>query len=250
MLERGAKFVISMPFTTKFTRELVDKNRETIDQFKNSVIIGGDSLRGVTSLEKWCKYQVYTHVFYNPTAAVAARERLISRVTRMREAASIDPKKYAGDKEFTKWLSIEKIGDHYKVDVRVEAIDDVKRYAGWMVLLSNHTENHLDAIQIYRAKDIVEKGFMKLKNSLDLGRLRVHGGIAMQNKIFIGFVALIMLSEIHNVMLQHCLYRKWTMKQLLRIIGKRRVQKIGGLRVEAPLTKDQRDICDAFGLLL
>jgi len=250
MLERGTKFVISMPFTTKLAREMVDKNCDEIDRYKNSVIIGNDSLRGVTSLEKWGKYRVWAHVFYNPVAAAASREKTIQRVRQMYELAVADPQKYIGDKDFGKWLSIEKCGDHYAVNVREELVDDVKRYGGWMVILSNHTENCTDAIRIYRAKDIVEKGFMRLKNSLDLGRLRVHGGQAMQTKIFIGFVALIMLSEIHNVMLEHNFYRKWTMKQFLRVIGKRRVQKIGDIRVESPLTKEQREICSAFGLLL
>jgi hypothetical protein len=61
-------------------------------------------------------------------------------------------------------------------------------------------DNAEDAINLYRAKDVVEKGFGRLKNCLDLSRLRVHSDETMQNKVFIGFVALIVLSHIHRVM--------------------------------------------------
>jgi transposase len=48
-------------------------------------------------------------------------------------------------------------------------------------------------IFIYREKDVVEKGFLWFKNSLDLARLRVHQGNSMQNKTFVGFLAHLML---------------------------------------------------------
>ena len=39
MLERGHKFVIAMPFSSKLPKSLVDEHRETIDVFKNVVIV-------------------------------------------------------------------------------------------------------------------------------------------------------------------------------------------------------------------
>ena len=78
----------------------------------------------------------------------------------------------------------------------------------------------------------------------------MHDYSNMQSKMFVCFIALIMLMEIHNVMLENDLYKKWTLKQLLRTIGKQKVQKIKGVRVKTPLTKQQREIYTAFGLLL
>ena len=40
-------------------------------------------------------------------------------------------------------------------------------------------------MQIYRAKDVAEKGFLRLKRSLDLGRLRVHSEDRMLNNVVI-----------------------------------------------------------------
>jgi transposase len=35
--------------------------------------------------------------------------------------------------------------------------------AGWLVILSNDIEDPKETLRIYRAKDVVEKGFLRLK---------------------------------------------------------------------------------------
>ena len=103
-------------------------------------------------------------------------------------------------------------------------------------------------VPIYRAKDVVEKGFLRLKCDLDLGRLRVHSQDRMQNKVFVGFVALILLSHIHAVMMDNEMYGKMTMKKMIRTLAKHRVQTIGGERIIYPVTKTQREIYEAFAI--
>ena len=94
----------------------------------------------------------------------------------------------------------------------------------------------------------MEKGFLRLKANLDLGRLRVHRDDSMQNKVFIGFLALILLSHLHKVMLDKELYKSMTMKKLLLLLSKLRVQHINGQRILFPLTKEQKTIYKAFAV--
>ena len=101
-------------------------------------------------------------------------------------------------------------------------------------------------MRIYRGKDVVEKGFLRLKKSLDLGRLRVHSQESMQNKVFIGFIALVMLSEIHKVMSDEDMYVRMTLKKLLHTLSRHRIQQINGTRIIHPATKEQRNIYQAF----
>jgi transposase len=114
--------------------------------------------------------------------------------------------------------------------------------------VSNHIDNAPDAIRIYRDKDVVEKGFLRMKNCLDLGRLRVHSDINMQNKLFIGFVALIIMACIHKVMTDNRMYERMTLKKMLKTLERLRVQYINGKRIVYPLTSGQKDVFDAFGI--
>jgi len=128
--------------------------------------------------------------------------------------------------------------------------------ASWLVIISNDVPRAKEAICIYRDKDVVEKGFLRLKCSLDLGRLRMHSQESMQNKVFAGFVALILLSEINRVvnfceihlMAEKNLYRSYTMKKLLKILAKQRIQEICSQRIIYPATKEQRTVYEAFGI--
>jgi len=58
--------------------------------------------------------------------------------------------------------------------------------------------------------DIKNPGGTEYSIQIRQGRLRVHSDEAMQNKIFVGFIALILLSHIHNVMLDQ--NRTFTLK--------------------------------------
>ena len=49
-------------------------------------------------------------------------------------------------------------------------------------------------------------------------------------------------------MLDVDLYKKYTMKQLLRVLSKHRVQEINGNQIRFTPTKQQREIYEAFGI--
>jgi len=224
--------------------------RKDIDTLKNAIVLGGDSLRAVTKTRFWNpEHEVFTHIFYNPVKAATSREKIYAMVAEMRRKAFLDPEKYTDNAEFAKYMIIRKSSaSGYTVNIREKAVGDEFKHSGWLVIISNHIEDAEETLRIYRSKDVVEKGFLRLKNSLDLGRLRVHGDEAMQNKIFIGFIALVLLAQIHNTMLDKNLYKKHTMKQLMRTLSKHRVQEINGTRILYAATKQQNDIYTAFGV--
>ena len=68
----------------------------------------------------------------------------------------------------------------------------------------------------------------------------------MNAKLFVGFVASILMCEINKVMVCEKLYSKYTMTELLKTVGKQRKQTINGKEIMYPTTKAQQDIYDAF----
>ena len=53
----------------------------------------------------------------------------------------------------------------------------------------------LEALRVYRDKDVVEKCFDDLKNLLDMRRLRMHSIETVDGRLFVQFIALILMSE-------------------------------------------------------
>ena len=211
---------------------------------------GSDSVRGVTKLRTWNKeHKIHTHVYYNALKAMKLRENLYAHVTLLKERAEVNPAGHLHDEEYGKYLLIrnsEKSPSGYTISIKENAIKKQLETAGWLVLITNDVADAKEVLRIYREKDVVEKGFLRLKNSLDLGRLRVHREDIMQNKIFVGFISLIIAAHIHKVMLEKELYKKMTMKKLLMTLSKLRVQVVNGTRILFPLTKDQKVIYKAF----
>ena len=113
---------------------------------------------------------------------------------------------------------------------------------------TNHLQVKGEAIRIYRDKDVVEKGFLRLKHNLGLGRLRVHSQQAMESKVFVGFIALILCSHIHRIMLENDLYKTMTMKDLIKTMEKLRTQVSDGRRILFPQTKRQKEIYKMFAV--
>ena len=254
MLNDAAKlrFVISVPFTSGFAKKQVESESKDIDSLQNTIVSGGDSVRGVTKLRAWNKdHKIYTHVYYNAMKAMKLRENLYAHVTLLKERAEANPADHLHDEEYSKYLLIrnsEKSPSGYTVSIKEDAIKQELETAGWMILITNDVTDAKEALRIYREKDVVEKGFLRLKNSLDLGRLRVHREDIMQNKIFVGFISLILAAHIHKVMLEKDLYSKMTMKKLLITLSKLRIQVVNGTRILFPLTKSQSLIYKAFNV--
>jgi transposase len=193
---------------------------------------------------------VYVHIYYNLTKADERKNALYGYAVSLLSLAKENPDDKRYKQEFEKYLNLKKSkkGGKAAVSIRHEVLQKELRHAGWMVLISNHIKDAKEALRIYRAKDVVEKGFLKLKNNLDLNRLRVHGETTMRAKVFVGFIALIMLSHIHNIMLKNDLYKKMTKLELIRHMEKFRVQYIKGGRILFPISKIQKTILDAFGV--
>lgn len=248
--EDAKKFIVAVPFTSGFAKKQVEHERQCIDSITKTLRIGGEkTLRAVTREHKLGSgHTLHAHLYFSPDKAYGRREDLFAHVALLRDEAEANPAKYVHSPEHRNYLDIRASADGYTVHIKEDAVDAALGLRGWLLLLSSDVSSAKEAIQIYRAKDVVEKGFLRLKCDLDLGRLRVHSQERMQNKVFVGFLSLILLSRIHAVMSENGMYARMTMKQLLRTMAKHRVQTINSERILYPATKTQREIYKAFGL--
>ena len=63
---------------------------------------------------------------------------------------------------------------------------------------SSQIKDSMEALKIYRSKDMVEKSFDDIKNAEDTKRLRVHSDRNVESRLFLSFLALILRSSIAN----------------------------------------------------
>jgi transposase len=250
--EEGIRFLIATPLTMGFTKNQILSEKKDIDSVDNTIVVGDDIIRGVAKYRSWHgKHMLHTHVYSNAELAYQARNKLYGFVSKLKREAEANPANPNLLADYEKYLIIRKRADSpsgHTINIRYDVIEEQLQYTGWLVIVSNHIEDAIEAISIYRSKDVVEKGFMKLKNCLDLGRLRVHSDLRMQNKIFIGFVALIVMAHIHKVMAANSMYESYTVSKMLKTLERFRVQYVNGDRIIFPLTAEQKHIFKVFGV--
>ena len=83
------------------------------------------------------------------------------------------------------------------------------------MLLSNDIKDPVEALEIYRAKDLIEKAFGDLKERLKMRRESVESEENLEGKLFVQFVALIFMSYIKKAMDQGGLFKNKTMQELI-----------------------------------
>ena len=120
------------------------------------------------------------------------------------------------EKDYQKFFIIKRTPKQgLQVTVKNDAISEAKRYFGFFALITNEKMDAFTALMLYRMKDVIEKAFGNIKERLNLRRLLVSSERNLDGKLFVEFVALILISYINRKMQDLGLYKDYTMQQLL-----------------------------------
>lgn len=197
--EHHLSFITALPAHLKAYKGLLDEAAQAdISSSRNAV--SGQGLYAVRLPVMIGDAGLHAHVFFSPQkraleelALYAKVEKLEAELTKMASARKL-PKKYtdlfcvsAGDGA-SETMTFAR--DYAKIDAKL-------RRAGFFVLVAtDNTISSEEALMTYRHKDSIEKAFSGMKNFLDFNRMRTHGTLTTDGKLFVGFIALILRSQI------------------------------------------------------
>ena len=142
---------------------------------------------------------------------------------------------------------------YYNDEMKAHAIDRFNRkliaYKEEVALgkpNAEHKEQYEAFFIVTTTKDIIEKYFDDLKNSLDMKRLRMHTIETVDGRLFVQFIALIITSALRREMQTSKLSEKYTVRKLLiemdPLTKIRYAGKYGQILTE--ITKPQREILE------
>jgi len=115
--------------------------------------------------------------------------------------------------------------------------------------MSNDIKDPIEALRIYRLKDLEEKAFHNLKERISMRRTSVSSEEHLEGKLFVQFVALIYLSYIDKAMSDQKLYKTMTMDDLLDKLDIIECFRHPGHRLQfGKITKKQKSLYAALGV--
>ena len=162
------------------------------------------------------KRRIYIHYYYNDQHATDDKNRFNHLLDTLEEELLSGKRTPDHEKLYKKYYDIKETPVRgTKIVPRQDAIDAAEKDYGYFALMTNGIKDPVEALNIYRTKDLIEKAFGNLKERLNMRRMSVASEESLEGKLFVQFVALIYLSYIKKAMDDKDLFKTYTMQELL-----------------------------------
>lgn len=256
LLEYNHKFTIGVPIQRQWVESIIDIFYDEIQMPDNYRKIDGETLYMKTKLYPWgeSRKRTYVHVYYNSHAAAAAFDKFTEELLTYKDELESGQFVKNHEEFYKRYFIIKETPKRgRKVRYDNEAVQKHRnRYSGFFVLLSNATKDAMEALQIYRNKDVVENCFDDLKNQIDMKRLRVHKSFSMDSRLFVQFLALIFISALREKIRSIKELENYTVRELLEEMDTLTKITYSGRygSIISEVTKKQRIIMEALSLEL
>jgi len=248
MGREGHTFVTALPQGLLESRRLIDGCRGGIRRAANRIGEFGAYGRAV-DVELYGS-RLRAHVYFDAEKQAMDERELYAHVERLEgELERLGGAKRA-TRRHTDYFVVEEGkagGLKYRRDDA--KIDERLGRAGFFILLTNDPAlGSGEALGIYRGRDAIEKNFDQLKNGLDFRRLRTHANRTTDGKVFVGFLALALRSQMMKRLKESGALKGLTLeKALLELRKIKAVTYADSSRALMPLTKLQREVLEAMG---
>lgn len=250
LLARKDHFTLSVPLNNIWVQQAIDEISDTIQGPEYYRIIDDEVLYVHSRLYPWGddRRRCYLHLYYNAEMRAHAIDRFSRELIGYKEELETGKPKVEHKELYDTFFIITTTPVRgMKVSYNKEAINHyITRYTGFQALLTTRFKDPVEALQVYRDKDVVEKCFDDLKNSLDMKRLRMHTIETVDGRLFVQFIALIFMSALRREMRDSRLIEKYTVREILLEMDPltkiRYAGKYGQIFTE--VTKPQREILE------
>lgn len=252
LLDSKDKFIIAVPNNLKWVREIIDENKNTIQNPECYRKLEREILYVRTKLYPWgdMHRRCYVHLYYNSCIAAETFNDFTEELLTCKQELETDNLVIAHEEMYKTFFTIKETPVRgRKILFNNEVIDKYRNhYAGFYVILTNDIKDPMEAQRIYRDKDMIEKCFDDLKNQLDMKRLRVQSSSAMDGRLFIQFIALILISALRKKMRDTKLIDKHTPRELLMEMETLTQISYSGRygQILTEITKSQREILESL----
>lgn len=261
MEKEGYSFLIMVKGMKDFIRGVILDNQGKFESSRARYIDQYDvyGMTVVQSLFEGDTKDRYIHLFYSDGRAYGEKCDIKQKIRRLQ--VYLDQcvgKECSFGPEINKYfyLHYEKDGKTLKLaEENTRAVEQELSLAGYFAVVSSDKLTAREAIELYKSRDASEKLFRSDKSYLGNKSMRVASTEALNAKVFIQFIALILRSRMYNDLKEKCerlLKRPNYMtvpaaiKELEKIVMIRQLD--GQYRLDHAVTAKQKIILDAFGL--
>lgn len=228
LYQKRYKFLIATKTSLKYVKKRLNEIRSTMVSRKHysskygiyydSTLMDWDYSEMKTRSGEVVKgtRRMYLHLYYNDQKATDDKVSF-NRMLDSLEAELASGKRIPEhEKNYTKYYEIKQTPVRgITFTPKQDAIDEAEKNYGYFALISNCVKDPLDALEVYRSKDMIEKAFGDIKERLNMRTTSVSSEENLDGKLFVQFLALIYLSYIKKAMSDNDLFKSHTMQEVM-----------------------------------
>ena len=228
MFHDHLKFLIATKTSLRFVKDAIDKAKPTITNWDhynpdNNLYITSSTI--TWDYKKGRPYKgdivkgerrAYLHIYFDKDRENEESHKFNKLLVKLKSELESGETVAEHEKLYSKYFEVSNTPKRgIKVIPKQDEIDEVVKHYGFFALLTNDVKDPVEALYLYRSKDLVEKAFGNLKEHLSFRRMEVSSELSLDGKLFVEFIALIFLSYIKKLMQDQKLFRNYTMQGLL-----------------------------------
>ncbi len=202
LADNRIKFMIPIPNRTNWHKQIIQEYRGKLFSHVDRYIPSEDGSRYIQSLTVYHPFadgtRAWLHIYYDSTIRSHAEQQFMAYYKMCFDeyvSGDLNPAHHDFYAEyFTRGY---KTKNGQKVLPLKDPVEEFRGdIAGYWCIYTTSEKDAKKALAAYRERNDIEQLFDDLKNSLDCRRLRVHTKPAMYGRLFIQFIALIILTEL------------------------------------------------------
>jgi len=262
LFEKHYKFLIGVKKSLHFVRNLLDGVRDSmktracyssdyaINYYSKTIEWSYKAKKPRSGATETGTRRVYLHLYFDDQKAVDDKIVFNSLLDTLEEEITTNRRTQEHEPLYQKYYDVSTTPVRGTMLIpKQDAITEIEKNYGYFALMSNDIKDPLEALLIYRLKDLAEKAFHNLKERLSMRRTSVSSEQNLEGKLFVQFLALIYLSYISKAMSDEKLYKTMTMHDLLDELDIIECFSHPGHRVQfGEITKKQKSLYASLGV--
>lgn len=202
VLKNKFKFSITAPESANISKDMISSYGKQI-ALNQQFYLPGEHAYGIRASNKNVLGGRYNAcLFYDDKRASEERQQIQNKVATMK-CEALKKKRYTNNlaKKYAPWLRIEKLdgkddsGRSFAVKENADRVQQEIDNAGFFVVVSNAELDPTSMLRVVRHRDQGEKPFQRFKSHLGLTSPYVHGEATYEGKMFVAFIALIIVQS-------------------------------------------------------
>ena len=256
LTDKKHKFTIPVPSHIKWQKEFIDNHRGGVQRPAN--LIQGDEkdsiIYALTKVSTTEYGRMWIHLYYDALKKERDIAHLMNTLKKCQDDLETGILLKGREHYYERYFEVKETPIRgRKVTLKEDEVDAyINGYSGYWVLLSSHEKEAQKALCHYRMRNNIELHFDDLKNTLDCNRIRVHSADVMQGRIFINFLAMIIINELKGMLATIPAKERnyWNLKMVLnKVATYSKIHYKGKYKdVYTVPTKAQRLIFDLFNI--